>query len=108
MLNGLLLFALTSGLLSPGGHQVPQRRHWIDPEAEEERMMDPPAAPRFHLTSPPAHPPFGLLTSVQVNVDSLGRNILGDAANEPSIAVDPNNPNNIAIAWRQFNDVTSN
>ena len=108
MLNGFLLFALTSGLLSPGGHQVPQRRHWIDPEAEEERMMDPPAAPRFHLTSPPAHPPFGSLTSVQVNVDSLGRNILGDAANEPSIAVDPNNPNNIAIAWRQFNDVTSN
>jgi hypothetical protein len=27
--------------------------------------------------------------AVQVNVDDLGQNIVGDAANEPSIAVDP-------------------
>lgn len=45
---------------------------------------------------------------VQVNVDSQGRNIYGDAANEPSIAVDPTNPNRIAIGWRQFDDVASN
>ena len=108
MLNGILFFALGLGLASPGGQQVAQRRHVIDPEAELERIMDPPAPPRFHLTSPPGHSPFGLLTSVQVNVNSLGQNIVGDAANEPSIAVDPNNPNNIAIAWRQFNDVASN
>jgi hypothetical protein len=29
--------------------------------------------------------------SVQVNVDALGHNIVGDAANEPSIAVSPIN-----------------
>ncbi len=47
-------------------------------------------------------------TSVQVNVDSLGLNILGDAANEPSITVDPANPNYMAIGWRQFDTISSN
>ncbi len=47
-------------------------------------------------------------TYVQVNVNSLGQNILGDAANEPSIAVDPNNPNRMAIGWRQFDTTASN
>ncbi len=44
----------------------------------------------------------------QVNVDSNGFDILGDAANEPSIAVDPTNPNRIVIGWRQFDTVSSN
>lgn len=44
----------------------------------------------------------------QVNVDSNGNNMIGDAANEPSIAVDPTNPNRIVIGWRQFDTVTSN
>ncbi len=44
----------------------------------------------------------------QVNVDANGQNIVGDAANEPSIAVDPKNPNHIVIGWRQFDNVTSN
>jgi len=46
--------------------------------------------------------------AVQVNVDEFGQNILGDAANEPSIAIDPANPNNLAIGWRQFDTVSSN
>ena len=50
----------------------------------------------------------GAFTSVQVNVDALGNNILGDAANEPSIAIDPTNPSRMAIAWRQFDTVASN
>jgi len=45
---------------------------------------------------------------VQVNIDQFGQNIIGDAANEPSIAVDPTNPNNIAIGWRQFDNISSN
>ena len=45
---------------------------------------------------------------VQVNVDSLGRNIMGDAANEPTIAINPLNPNEIVMAWRQFDNVQSN
>ena len=44
----------------------------------------------------------------QVNVDSNGDNIVGDAANEPSIAVDPTDPNNIVIGWRQFDTINDN
>jgi hypothetical protein len=47
-------------------------------------------------------------TLTQVNVDENAMNILGDAANEPSIAVDPTAPNRIAIGWRQFDTVESN
>ena len=43
----------------------------------------------------------------QVNVDENGMNILGDAANEPSIAFDFNNPNRIAIGWRQFDHISN-
>ena len=49
----------------------------------------------------------GTFQSVQVNVDSQGNNILGDAANEPSIAIDPTDPNKIVIGWRQFDSVES-
>lgn len=44
---------------------------------------------------------------VQVNVDASGQNILGDAANEPSIAVDILDPNKMVIGWRQFDNVYS-
>ncbi|MCK4341648.1 MAG: exo-alpha-sialidase, partial [Phycisphaerae bacterium] len=46
--------------------------------------------------------------SVQVNVDEFGNNIVDDAANEPTIAVDPTNPQIMAIGWRQFDTITSN
>ena len=48
------------------------------------------------------------IVTTQVNVDANGQNIVGDAANEPSIAVDPNDRNRMAIGWRQFNTVTNN
>ena len=48
------------------------------------------------------------ITTVQVNVDANGQNIVGDAANEPSIAVDPNDHNKMVIGWRQFNTISSN
>jgi hypothetical protein len=51
---------------------------------------------------------YGSFTSFQVNVDANGQNILGDAANETSIAVDPTNGNKMTIGWRQFNTVNSN
>ncbi len=54
------------------------------------------------------HPLLAQFNSVQVNVDALGLDILGDAANEPSIAVDPTNPNRMAIGWRQFDTISSN
>jgi len=73
-----------------------------------EKYDNPPAAPRTMETSPQMISTFGPFVSYQANVDANGNNILGDAANEPSIAVDPTNPNRITIGWRQFNDVTSN
>ncbi len=45
--------------------------------------------------------------SVQVNVDGSGFNIVGDAANEPSIAVDPTDSTLLAIGWRQFDNIAS-
>ena len=51
------------------------------------------------------HGPF---TSHQVNVTPDGQNIVGDAANEPSITIDPTNPKKMAIGWRQFDDIHSN
>jgi hypothetical protein len=51
---------------------------------------------------------LGIATTFQVNVDPAGANIPGDAANEPSIAVDPNKPSVMAIGWRQFDTVASN
>ena len=50
----------------------------------------------------------GPYVSVQANVDAGGNNIPGDAANEPSIAVDPTNPNRMVIGWRQFDTISSN
>lgn len=58
-------------------------------------------------TTPGAVITFGNFTSVQVNVDSNGMNVVGDAANEPSIAIDPTNPNRIVIGWRQFDSILS-
>jgi hypothetical protein len=73
-----------------------------------ETYDNPPAAPRKIETSPRIISQFGAFTSFQVNVNASGQNILGDAANECSISVDPTNGNKMTIAWRQFNDVTSN
>ena len=46
--------------------------------------------------------------TTQVNVDANGNNIVGDAGNEPSIAIDSSNPDRIVIGWRQFDIVSNN
>jgi hypothetical protein len=58
-----------------------------------------------------ASPQLGAAQSafyVQINTNASGRDVIGDAANEPSIAVDPNNPNRMAVGWRQFDTISSN
>ena len=72
-----------------------------------EKYNMPPAYIYRLETGPRMVSQFGLFTSFQVNVDSDGNNILGDAANESSITVDPTNHNRMAIGWRQFNSVQS-
>ena len=66
----------------------------------------PPTLPT-RLSPAPAFPP-GSNYQIQVNTNAQGMNILGDAANEPSITVDPTAPNRIMIGWRQFDNVQSN
>jgi hypothetical protein len=60
------------------------------------------------VTSPAVVSRFGYFTSYQVNVDSNGNDVAGDAANEPSICVHATNPNKMSIGWRQFNSISSN
>ena len=99
-LLSLLLVPLASGQLAPTT-RVPRSEPL-------ETYDNPPAAPRLMETSPRMISQFASFTSFQVNVDANHQNILGDAANECSISVDPTNGNKKTIAWRQFNDVTSN
>jgi len=76
-----------------------------------ERPDDPPAPAELLMlqtTEPASQVQAGPFVSVQVNVDSFGDNVVGDAANEPSIAISPVDPNRIAIGWRQFDSVLSN
>ncbi len=88
---------------------------------QAERLKLPPSEPLEKYDNPPAPLPlwnigvspgmisqYGTFTSYQVNVNANGQNITGDAANEPSICVDPTNPTKMTIGWRQFNSVASN
>lgn len=106
VLTALLISTALSAPRGPGSDSldVPMRgfHHEVPDDAFTPVSLDGmPTSPAYRIATPS-------FTSVQVNVDSLGRNIVGDAANEPSIAVDPTNPNRMAIGWRQFNTITNN
>jgi hypothetical protein len=80
------------------------------PPASTERLDQPPV-PEPEAAAKLSQPVWverNGFVSVQVNVGSDGSNVVGDAANEPSIAVDPNAPLRMAIGWRQFDSVASN
>lgn len=83
-----------------------------EPPIAPERPDDPPAleaaADDPAARSPAYRAAVGPYVSVQVNVDDQGRNIVGDAANEPSIVVNPTDSSNMVIGWRQFDSVQSN
>ena len=76
---------------------APVRRLPLNEPLEKYNM--PPAPPRKIETSPRMISQFGVFTSFQANVDASGNNILGDAANEPSISVDPTDGNKMVIGW---------
>ena len=103
VLTGLLalfLVPLASGQLAPT-QRVPR-------DVPLETYDNPPAPPRVIETSSRMISQFATFTSVQVNVNASGQNIVGDAANECSISVNPIDGSKKTIAWRQFNDVNSN
>ena len=87
--------------------ELPPVRNAQMPEVTQEDEASDPQLPGSGLLSPGTiiSAPFG--TSFQVNV-SGGQNMVGDAANEATMCIDPNNPNRIAIAWRQFDSTNSN
>ena len=76
-------------------HEVPDDR-WIAPDTD---VDSPPFPTRFV---------FGDFIHIQVNTDADSLNIPNDAANEPSIAVDPTAPNRMVVGWRQFDNIQSN
>jgi hypothetical protein len=78
------------------------------PKEPLEKYGNPPPLAPAVVTSPALVSQFGPYTSYQVNVNANGNNIVGDAANEPSICVDPTNRNKMSIGWRQFDNVASN
>ena len=93
--------------------KVPERLIFPSPYEMEEYKEYPedeyvPAARESMATSPAYRISGPSFTSVQVNVNQAGENIVGDAANEPSIAVSPADPSRMAIGWRQFDQVSSN
>jgi hypothetical protein len=108
-LSALSLFiclAFLASLATSSGQLAPTRKA---PRNEPlEKYDNPPAPPQKMETSPRMISQFGVFTSYQVNVDANGNNIVGDAANECVISVDPTDGNKMTIVWRQFNNVTSN
>src|SRR5262245_39154611 len=101
----LVLFVLLAAICSASAQLAPVRMPLFGEPME--KYDNPPALPATE-TSPRMISQFGVFTSYQVNVDQNGQNIVGDAANECTISVDPTNGTKMTIAWRQFNNVTSN
>jgi hypothetical protein len=104
---GLLTPVISLLLVTAASSQTAARKPL--PTEPLEKYDNPPALAALAVTiSPALVSRFGSYTSYQVNVDANGNNIVGDAANEPSICVDRNNPNRMSIGWRQFDSVASN
>ncbi len=92
------------------GHEEPLTAEPVPGPGHREVPVAPPpvSVERGELpTSPRGLAVRGAFLSVQVNVDAQNQNIVGDAANEPSLAVDPTDPGRIVIGWRQFDTVAS-
>ncbi|UCC31383.1 MAG: right-handed parallel beta-helix repeat-containing protein [Phycisphaerales bacterium] len=114
-LTGLSLAAGASSQTETRQQPTSERledRDWQEPGALHREVPNDPWMPR------PETAPAGVIEhcepwergpfkSIQVNVDENGCNIPGDAANEPSIAIDPTDPNRMVIGWRQFDSVES-
>jgi uncharacterized repeat protein (TIGR01451 family) len=103
-LAGLVLLLVTTVASGQTARDKPR------PTEPMEKYDDPPApSPLWGIgVSPGMISVYDQFTSHQVNVNGSGMNITGDAANEPSIAVDPTDHNRMVIGWRQFDSVTSN
>src|SRR6476660_8279133 len=102
------LATAVSLLLVSGAFSQRVARKPLPTEPLEKYDNSPAVASPIIGISPALVSSLGPYISYQVNVDANGNNRVGDAANEPSICVDRNNPNRMSIGWRQFNSVASN
>jgi hypothetical protein len=85
-------------------HYETESDPWIPNEWNNQKL-----SPPYRFGNPEKQSGTGsTIFTTQVNVSPGGLNIVGDAANEPSIAVNPVNPAQMVIGWRQFDNVTSN
>lgn len=104
MKNTILLFALilgTTPILWPQESLRKAHEEKMDHTYQPVDRSKMPRGPSYKVRS-------SEIITTQVNVDNEGKDILGDAANEPSLAVDPTNPNRIVVGWRQFDNIVSN
>src|SRR5437879_6819554 len=104
--SALICLSVFASLAAASG-QTPSGKPPLRTEPLE-KYDNPPAYIYRLETSPRMISQYGPFTSFQVNVDANGNNIIGDAANESSIAVDPTDGSKMAIGWRQFDSVQSN
>ncbi len=101
-----IIIAFPSALFAQKGNPTRQQRALMHHEVPDQAFT--PNTSENRKTSPAYHKESSLFFMTQVNVNENGENILWDAANEPSLAIDPTNPNRMFIGWRQFSDVMSN
>jgi hypothetical protein len=106
----LACFLLVAGISIQLLSAQPPSRYEKTPPIYQEIPDDPyvPVDRSKQASSPPYSDTRSDIWTVQVNVDENGENRVGDAANEPSIAVDPTNSLRMAIGWRQFDDINNN
>jgi len=102
------LLTAISLLLVPAGFSQTVARKPLPTEPLEKYDNPPAVAAPVLGISPALVSRLGPYISYQVNVDANGNNRVGDAANEPSICIDRNNPNRMSVGWRQFDSVASN
>src|ERR1700756_249755 len=102
----LLICLISIASVATASAQTTRSKQMANEPLEKPATMPPAYIYRLE-TGPRMISQFGSFTSIQVNVDASGNNILGDAANESSITVDPTDHNRMAIGWRQFNSVMS-
>ena len=105
----IIVFLISSNIIFSQTDEQ-QKHNPPDPTAHHEFKDDDyvPDLRESQERSPAYNYTMSNIVTTQVNIDANGQNIIGDAANEPSIAVDPNDRNRMAIGWRQYNTITSN
>lgn len=98
----MVLFSCSAVLANNNTGFVLEKREHDAVYTAKEKLNNPTSIPKINTLKQ-----LNNFTSIQANVNAAGLNTIGDAANEPSLAVNPLNPNQIAIGWRQFDTVSN-